>query len=104
MLDYLIIAKASIGTNMVELTFNGLFMTTNKGIPDMTSIPTSTSLSKSTFVYSVIIQVVILLFFLLYFALSVFRVVKKIKNNNFQEILDDEKREELNEKNNKNQT
>ena len=79
-------------------------MTTNKGIPDMTSIPTSTSLSKSTFVYSVIIQVVILLFFLLYFALSVFRVVKKIKNNNFQEILDDEKREELNEKNNKNQT
>lgn len=79
-------------------------MTTNKGIPDMASIPSSTTLSNSTFISSVVIQVVILLFFLLYFALSVFRVVKKIKNNNFQEILDDDKRDELNEKNNKNLT
>lgn len=83
---------------MVEFTFRGLFMTTNKGIPDLANLSSSTTLAKPFYVYSLLVQCVLLLFFILYFALSVFRVYKKIKNGNFEDVLEEE------EPANKNQT
>lgn len=73
---------------MVDFTFEGLFMTTNKGIPDLDNLPTSISLAKPYYIYSILIQTFLLLFFILYFALSIFRVYKKIKNPNFEDVID----------------
>lgn len=73
---------------MVDFTFQGLFMTTNKGIPDLSNLPPSVTLAKSSYVSSVMVQSVFLLLFILYFALSIFRVYKKIKNNKFEDVVD----------------
>lgn len=73
---------------MVDFTFQGLFMTTNKGIPDLNNLPSSVALAKSDYVYSVLVQCVLLLIFLLYFILSIFRVIKKIKNPKFEDVVD----------------
>jgi phosphotransferase system glucose/maltose/N-acetylglucosamine-specific IIC component len=73
---------------MVDFTFKGLFMTTSKGIPDLANLPASTTMARPYYTYSILVQSVFLLFFLLYFALSIFRVAKKIKNNKFQDVVD----------------
>jgi len=75
---------------MVDFTFKGLFMTTNKGIPDLSNLDSSITLAKPFYVYSAILQSILLLFFILYFALSIFRVYKKIKNNKFEDVSDQE--------------
>jgi hypothetical protein len=75
---------------MVAFTFQGLFMTTNKGIPDLDSLAGATSLGRPYYVYSILVQSVLLLFFILYFALSIYRVYKKIKNNNFEDVVEQE--------------
>jgi uncharacterized membrane protein len=75
---------------MVDFTFNGLFMTTSKGIPDLTNLSASTTLAQPFYVYSILVQSILLLFFILYFALSIFRVFKKIKNYKFEDVLDEE--------------
>ena len=75
---------------MVDFTFKGLFMTTNKGIPDLSNLDSSITLAKPFYVYSVLLQSILLLFFIFYFALSIFRVYKKIKNNKFEDVIDEE--------------
>jgi membrane protein implicated in regulation of membrane protease activity len=77
---------------MVDFSFQGLFLTTLKGLPDLSALPSSTTLSFSTYIYSLALQVIIFLVFMLYFILSVYRVVKKIKNDRFQEVPEEEKR------------
>lgn len=79
---------------MVELTFSALFGTTNKGIPDTSQLPSSITMKHSYYLYSLLLQATMLLFFVLYFILSVYRVLKKIKNQRFREVPDDEKKEE----------
>jgi hypothetical protein len=71
---------------MVDFTFEGLFFTSNKGIPDLANLPSSTTLAKPYYIYSVVLQALLLLFFLFYFALSIFRVFKKIKNSRFEDV------------------
>ena len=79
---------------MVEFTFKGLFETTNKGIPDINNLPASTTMTRNYYVCSVIIQCIFFLFFISYFILSIYRVIKKIKNPKFKDVPDEEKREE----------
>lgn len=74
---------------MVSFTFEGLFITTYKGIPDTTSLPASTTMAHSHYLYSSLIQATLLIFFVLYFILSIYRVIKKIKNKNFREVPDE---------------
>lgn len=73
---------------MVEFTFKGLFLTTSKGIPDLTNLPPSTTMARPYYICSILLQALILLLFLLYFALSIFRVFKKIKNSKFEDVPD----------------
>lgn len=73
---------------MIDFTFTGLFKTTLKGIPDMKSLPSSINMSKSYFIYSIVLQSVLILIFMLYFALSVFRVAKRIRNDKFRDVPD----------------
>lgn len=73
---------------MVDLTFTGLFLTTNKGIPDIDNLPDSTTLAKPFYVSSLLLQLCFFLVFLAYFALSIFRVIKKIKNSRFEDVPD----------------
>jgi len=75
---------------MVEFTFKGLFMTTNKGIPDLSNLPSSITLARPFYIYSVLLQSILLLFFIFYFAISVFRIYKKIKNSKFEDVIDHE--------------
>ena len=71
---------------MASFTFSGLFTTTSKGIPDTTQLPASIKMNHSYYLYSLLLQATLLLFFLLYFILSIFRVLKKIKNKSFREV------------------
>lgn len=73
---------------MIDFTFAGLFKTTLKGIPDIKNLPSTITMSKSYFIYSIVLQSVLLLTFTLYFALSVFRVAKRIKNGKFKDVTD----------------
>lgn len=73
---------------MIDFTFKGLFKTTLKGIPNIKSLPSFINISKSYFIYSTVLQSVLLLIFMLYFALSVFRVAKRIKNGKFRDMPD----------------
>jgi hypothetical protein len=73
---------------------SNLFTITNKGLPDIATLPGSISMPRSFYVNSILLQVVILLIFLLYFIVSIYRVVKKIKNHRFQEIPEDDKKDE----------
>lgn len=75
---------------MVDFTFQGLFMTTNKGIPDLANLPASITLANPFYINSILVQSVLFLFFFLYFALSIFRVAKKIKNDKFQDVVDND--------------
>ncbi len=68
------------------VSLSSLFFTTNKGIPDIATLPASTTLAKPFYIYSILLQALFLMFFIFYFALSIFRVVKKIKNYRFEEI------------------
>jgi len=79
---------------MVDFSFAGLFSTTYKGIPDTTSLPQSITMKHSYYIYSMLLQATLLLFFVLYFVLSVYRVIKKIKNKNFREVPEEDKKEE----------
>lgn len=71
---------------MVSLSFPGLFLTTKKGIPNLTPLPASTSIPLSFFICSAIIQFIIFLYFVSYFIVAVNRVALKIKNKNFGEL------------------
>lgn len=71
---------------MIALSFQELFFTTKKGIPDLTSLPATTSISLSFFVCSAIIQFAIFLYFVSYFIVAVNRVALKIKNKSFAEL------------------
>ena len=71
-----------------------LFTITNKGLPDMTSLPASIEMPRAFYINSILLQVTILLVFILYFVVSIYRVVKKIKNHRFQDIPEDDKKEE----------
>jgi hypothetical protein len=73
---------------MIDFTFAGLFKTTLKGIPDIKSLPSTINMPRSYFIYSAVLQSVLLLIFILYFALSVFRVAKRIKNGKFRDVPD----------------
>jgi hypothetical protein len=75
---------------MGNIKLQGIFMTTNKGIPDLNNIPASATLAKSYYVCSVILQAILLLVFLLYFTLSVMRMIKKIKNSTFKVYINDD--------------
>jgi len=79
---------------MGNLTFNGVFRTTNMGIPNLSPLPKETYLSKSFYGYSIAVQSIIFLYFIAYFILSIIRVIKKIKNSRFRE-LGDEREEEV---------
>ena len=71
-----------------------LLTITNKGLPDTTSLPASIEMPRDFYVNSILLQVTILLFFILYFVVSIYRVVKKIKNHRFQDIPEDDKKED----------
>ena len=71
-----------------------LFTITNKGLPSISPLPSSIEMPRSFYVNSILLQVIILLVFVLYFIVSIYRVVKKIKNHRFQEIPEEEKKEE----------
>jgi hypothetical protein len=74
------------------LSISQLVTLTNKGLPDTANLPGSLSMPRSYYINSLLLQVVILLLFILYFIVSIFRVVKKIKNPRFQEVPEDEKK------------
>lgn len=69
-----------------------LFRTTERGIPDINDLPSSTTMARPYYLYSLALQVILLLVFLLYFILSIYRVVKKIKNQKFQEMPEEHRR------------
>lgn len=79
---------------MVEFTAQGLFYTTNGGLPDVSSLPASIKMPTSYFVYSLLLQIIFMLFFVAYFILSVCRVLKKIKNDRFLEEEEDDSKSE----------
>jgi len=66
------------------LSMSDMISLTNKGLPDTSSLPTYTSMPRSYYIYSILLQIIILLIFILYFIVSIYRVVKKIKNPRFQ--------------------
>ncbi len=68
---------------MVELTFDAMFRTTNKGLPDTAHISPYTYLSMNHFVCSLIVEVVIGLVITGYAGMSVYRAFYKIKNHKF---------------------
>ena len=74
------------------------FVTTNKGIPDLATLPSSVDLSKQFYTSSLLIQIIFFVVFLCHFGLSIYRVVKKIKNPRFQDIPDEKEEEEEKEK------
>jgi len=71
---------------MVDFTFDGLFKTTNMGIPALTPMPTETILSSKYYGYSITVQCIIFFYFVIYFAISIIRVMKKIKNSKFKDV------------------
>jgi uncharacterized membrane protein YciS (DUF1049 family) len=71
---------------MTEFSFSNLFILTNKGIPDLGSLPQSVTVALPFYIYSLILQVIIFSVFLLYFTLAIYRVTRKIKNNKFTDI------------------
>lgn len=73
---------------MANLSFNDLFKTTLKGVPNTKNLPLSISMSKSFYIYSSVLQSIILLIFLFSAVLSIFRVTKKIKNGKFKDVPD----------------
>lgn len=79
---------------MVEFTLTGLFKTTNMGIPAIDPLPTETNLSSSFYGCSVTIQCLIFFYFVLYFAVSIARVMKKIKNPKFKDVQEEFRNEE----------
>jgi hypothetical protein len=68
---------------MVEFTFDAMFRTTNKGLPDTTNINPYTYMSMNHFVYSLIMEIVIGLVITGYAGMSVYRAFYKIKNEKF---------------------
>lgn len=65
---------------MIEFTFDGLFRTTNKGLPDTSNIDPYTYLSMNHFVYSLIVEIIIGLILTGYTGMAVYRAFYKIKN------------------------
>ena len=68
---------------MVQFTFDGLFRTTNKGLPDTTTVDPYAYLSINHFVYSLIVEILIGLLLTGLTGLSVYRSFYKIKNPKF---------------------
>jgi hypothetical protein len=71
---------------MTEFSFSQLFSTTNKGIPDLSTLPQSVTMALPYYIYSLILQIIIFFIFILYFILAIYRVAKKIKNSKFTDI------------------
>lgn len=69
---------------MISFTFNSLFKTVNKGIPNQNQMQYNGTLSYNYFISSAILQAIIFLIFLLYFIMSIYRVVNRIKNKRFK--------------------
>lgn len=68
---------------MVEFTFDSLFRTTNKGLPDTISLEPYSYITTNHFVYSLIVEIILALVVTIYTALSAYRVFYKIKNPKF---------------------
>jgi len=68
---------------MVEFTFDGLFKTTNKGLPTTSSLDPYTYLSLTFYVWSIILQITLLVVFISFLVLSINRVLNRIKNDKF---------------------
>lgn len=65
---------------MVDFTFDGLFKTTNKGLPDTSNLDSYTYLSLNFYVWSIILQITILIVFIAFLIMSISRVLNRIKN------------------------
>jgi flagellar biosynthesis/type III secretory pathway M-ring protein FliF/YscJ len=76
------------------ISISQMFTTTTKGLPNTQSLPASITMSRSYYINSLLLQIVFLLIFILYFVVSIYRVVKKIKNSRFQDIPEEDKQEE----------
>lgn len=66
------------------LSISEIVTLTKKGLPDTSNLPSYISMPKSYYINSLLLQVAILLIFVLYFIVSIYRVVKKMKNPRFQ--------------------
>lgn len=60
------------------------FRTTNKGIIPMDQLPAESYVTKSFFGLSLGLEIIFMLMFIGFFAMSVFRSVKKVKNSKFK--------------------
>lgn len=76
------------------MTFSELFSTTNKGIPDLNTLPQSVTMAFPFYIYSLILQIIIFFIFVLFFMIALYRVLKKIKNKNFKHIVEGDKRKD----------
>ena len=68
---------------MIEFTFDSLFRTTNKGLPDTSNLPPYSYITMNHFVFSLIVEIILGLVITMYTALAVYRAFYKIKNPKF---------------------
>lgn len=92
--DFLLEYRCIIDNLIRRMGFMDLFLTTNRGIPDTSNLPASTTMTRQYYVASMLLQCTIMLLFLFYFILSIYRVYKKIKNSKFKDIKEEPKQEE----------
>ena len=71
---------------MVNMTYQDLFFTTKKGLPNITALPSTITMSSNVFVYSLILQIIVFIFLIFHFGWAIYRVIKKMKNNRFQDV------------------
>lgn len=68
---------------MVEFTFDSMFRTTNKGLPDTGNLEPYSYITVNNFVYSLIVEIIIGLVITIYSAMAVYRAFYKIKDDRF---------------------